>query len=92
MAEDKPTDCETSQTCKYAKAAADAAADSAVKKTFAIMGVDVDDPEKVEDFRMDLRFGRSMRKAANRGMLAAVAVITSGILMLMWNGLKISIK
>jgi O-acetyl-ADP-ribose deacetylase (regulator of RNase III) len=47
-------------------------ADRAVKKVFAILGVDIDDPEKVEEFRMDLRFGRSMRRAADRGVDGAI--------------------
>jgi hypothetical protein len=34
------------------------AADRAVKKVFAILGVNIDEPKEVEDFREDLRFGR----------------------------------
>ena len=34
------------------------AADRAVKKVFAILGVDVDKPESVEEFREDLRLYR----------------------------------
>lgn len=30
-------------------------ADEAVRRVFAILGVDIDDPEKVEEFRMDVR-------------------------------------
>ena len=35
------------------------AADTAVKKVFAILGVDVDVPKEVEQFRENLRFGIS---------------------------------
>lgn len=52
-------------------------ADRAVKKTFAILGVDIDKPESVEEFRQDLRFGKRLRKIADHGTLAffgAVAV------------------
>lgn len=61
-------------------------AEFAVKKVFAILGVDVDDPEKVEEFRMDLRFGRSMRRATDRGMLAFVGVVAVGIAAALWAG------
>lgn len=53
----------------------DAAADKAIKKTFAMLGVDVDDPQQVEAFRQDLRFGASMRKVANHGWLAFLSLI-----------------
>jgi hypothetical protein len=33
-------------------------ADRAVRKTFAILGVNIDNPESVEEFRQDLRFGK----------------------------------
>ena len=52
-------------------------ADRAVRKTFAILGVDIDKPESVEEFRQDLRFGKRLRKIADHGTLAffgAVAV------------------
>lgn len=40
------------------------AAEDAVRKVFAILGVDVDVPKEVEEFRENLRFGASMRRAA----------------------------
>jgi hypothetical protein len=56
-------DCQDNPNCQEA-------ADRAVKKVFAILGVDVDKPESVENFREDLRFGRKLRKAADHGFLA----------------------
>ena len=53
------------------------AADHAVKKVFAILGVDVDKPESVEAFREDLRFGRRLRKIADRGWFAMITVVTT---------------
>ena len=41
------------------------AADRAVKKVFAILGVDVDKPESVEEFREDLRFGWKIKLSHN---------------------------
>lgn len=55
------------------------AADTAVKKVFAILGVDVDVPKEVEQFRENLRFGASMRRAADKGMLAIIGAIAVGV-------------
>lgn len=55
------------------------AADEAVKKVFAILGVDVDVPKDVEQFRENLRFGASMRRAADKGMLAIIGAIAVGV-------------
>lgn len=55
-------------------------AKAAVKEVFAILGVDVDNPEKVEEFRKDLRFGGAMRRATDRGVIAMFGAI---VLMLM---------
>jgi len=41
------------------------AADRAVKKVFAILGVDADNPEAVEAFREDRAFVRKLRKVTN---------------------------
>jgi hypothetical protein len=62
------------------------AAERAVKKVFAILGVDVDKPKEVEEFRADLRFGRSMRKATNHGVLVVVAGIVTGVCVATWTG------
>jgi hypothetical protein len=62
------------------------AADRAVKKVFAILGVDIDKPESVEEFREDLRFGRRMRKAADHGTLAIVGLVIVGLGAAVWSG------
>lgn len=64
----------------------DEAANKAVKKVFAILGVDIDKPESVEEFREDHRFGRKMRKAADHGALALVGLIIIGLGSLVWSG------
>ena len=63
------------------------AADRAVKKVFAILGVDVDKPESVEEFREDLRFGKRMRRAADHGLLALVGLVVIGIGAAVWAGI-----
>ena len=70
----------TDDTCQEA-------ADRAVKKVFAILGVDVDKPESVEEFREDLRFGKRMRRAADHGFLAIVGLITVGLGAAVWAGI-----
>ena len=62
------------------------AADEAVKKVFAILGVDVDVPKEVEQFRENLRFGAGLRRAADKGMLAIIGAIAVGALAALWAG------
>ena len=66
----------------------DEAAERAVKKTFAILGVNVHDPQQVEEFREDLRFGKHLRKAAGYGILAMIGTIAAAIIGALWYGLK----
>ena len=68
------------------------AADKAVKKVFAILGVDINKPESVEEFREDLRFGRKLRKLADHGTLALVALIFVGIGYAAFAGIASKIK
>lgn len=63
------------------------AADNAVRKVFAILGVDIDVPKEVEQFRENLRFGASMRRAADKGMLAIVGAVAVGLLAALWSGI-----
>lgn len=67
------------------------AAEDAVRKVFAILGVDVDVPKEVEEFRENLRFGASMRRAADKGMLAIVGAIAIAGLAALWAGVVSSI-
>jgi hypothetical protein len=77
---DDVNDCTNNPNCQDA-------ADRAVKKVFAILGVDIDKPESVEEFRSDLRFGKRMRKAADHGFLALVGLVVVGIGALLWAGI-----
>lgn len=67
------------------------AANSAVKQVFAILGVDVDVPKEVEQFRENLRFGASLRRVADKGMLAIVGAIAVGAMAALWGGIVSSI-
>lgn len=63
------------------------AADKAVRKVFAILGVDIDKPESVEEFREDLRFGRKLRRASDHGFLAIIGLISVGLAAALWTGI-----
>ena len=67
------------------------AADKAVRKTFAIMGVNVDDPRQLEDFRRDVRFAGDLRSYAGRSMLTLTSVCIGGLLIALWTGVKVKL-
>jgi hypothetical protein len=80
-------DCPTNPQCQEV-------ADKAVKRVFAILGVDVDDPREVEEFREDLRFGKRLRKYSDYGTMAIVAAVCVAIAAALWAGVisKLGIK
>ena len=69
-----------------AELAAEAAADRAVAKVFAILGVDIKDPREVEEFRKSLRWSDSMRRAADHGWLVFIGMVTVTIGAALWAG------
>ena len=80
---EKPCAIPPADGCKYSEESAK----SAVKQVFAILGVDVDDPKEVEDFRRDLRFGGMMRKAGDKGFIAVVMVAFTALALAAWTGI-----
>lgn len=66
-------------------------AELAVKKVFAILGVNIDEPKEVEEFRENLRFGATLRRAADRGMLAMTVVFAGAIMAAIWAGIAAEI-
>lgn len=67
---------------------AEESAKKAVKMVFAILGVNVDEPKEVEEFRENLRFGASLRRAADRGWMAAVGIIATSAMATIWVGIQ----
>ena len=57
------------------EAVSEEAARRAVKKVFAILGVDIDNPKEVEEFRMDLHFAADMRQYTKRGFMVFFTAI-----------------
>lgn len=76
------------ERCQYAEDAVH----SAVKKVFAILGVDVDKPESVEKFREDLRFGSKLRRAADHGFMIMVGTLAAAVLAAIWLGFMARVK
>lgn len=59
---------------------AQAAADHAVEKVFAILGVDINDPQQVKEFQESLRFGERMRKIVDKSVTAFIlAFVAMGV-------------
>ena len=83
--------CATIQSCNAANKAAEDAADVAVKKVFALLGVNVDEPREVEEFRKDLRFGQILRRSAEKSFLALLTAIMVGLVAALWAGIKVNI-
>lgn len=68
------------------------AADLAVKRVFFMLGVDVEDPKSIEDFREDLRFGRKLRRLADHGITGMVGIIVVGLMAALWHGIVSATK
>ena len=63
------------------------AANGAVKKVFNILGVNVDDPKQVEDFRKGLRVGEEFVILARRGKIASVTAFVGLAAAAIWTAL-----
>jgi len=60
------------------------AAEAAVKRAFEVLGVDINNPQQLEEFRKNLWFGGMVRKSFEKGMIATIsafilAVILAGL-------------
>jgi hypothetical protein len=87
MEERRKNTCDQNPSCHRIEIVSKEAADRAVKRVFAILGVDVDKPSEVEDFREDLRFGRKMRKVADHGVFAFFALVAAAFAAAVWTGI-----
>ena len=75
-----------------AHAAGEAGAHEALRQTFRMLGVDIDDQNQVNEFRADLVHARRWRKLASAVGSKAVLAIATGLLALagslIWEGMK----
>ena len=74
-------------SCSYAEEAAN----KAVKKTFAILGVNIENPKEVRDFQDSLRFSDKLRKTAEKGAVAFVIAVAGIAVAALWQGIKMQL-
>lgn len=67
-------------------------AKAAIKEVFFLLGVNVDDPKDVEEFRKDLRFGGTMRRRADKGVMLLIGAIVTMLVGFLGTGLWESLK
>jgi hypothetical protein len=67
------------------------AAKAAVHRVFAILGVNIDDPQQVAKFQESLRFTARLNSLADKGLtgafLAVVTIAATGTCLLVWEKL-----
>ena len=63
------------------------AAKLAVRETFAILGVDVERPESVEDFRKDLRYSGHLRRLSDHGGKVLWGLVVAALAASTWYGI-----
>lgn len=71
---------------------ADNAASDAVRKTFAILGVDVDNPQQVKEFQESLRFGEKLRAIADKSLIAFILAFVAASATAMIYGIGAKLK
>lgn len=71
---------------------AEVAAQKAIKNTFALLGIDLDKFESVQEFRQDIQFARSLRHGkamvVGRAALTFVTIATGAALISFWDYVK----
>lgn len=82
-------DCSYSLDRRKSCEHADDAAEKAVKKTFAILGVDIESPKEVAEFQQSLRFSDKLRKTADKGIFAFIITVAGLMGTALWLGLRI---
>lgn len=80
-----PTD--PSKRCELA----DAAAESAVTKVFAILGVDIDDPKQVKAFQQAIWSAQSFDEAKKYGILVVIGLAATALWGAFASGVKLKI-
>ena len=70
-----PECLDSAYTCIHLEKAVEKAVESAVHKVFALLGVDVNVPKEVEDFRRSLRVGQNIRTI----MTTTLSILLGGV-------------
>ncbi len=64
----------------------------ALRDTFMLIDVDINDSDAVKEFRDDLRFGRQVRKLVGHGVLAVVSTAVVAVTLSAWTGIVSAIR
>lgn len=73
--------------CKFAEQSAE----KAVRKTFAILGVNLDEPREVKAFQQSLNFGDTLRRIADKSMLAFIVALVISLAGAFIYGVKVKL-
>lgn len=65
---------------------ADAIAKQVARTIFGLIGVDVDKPESLEEFRANVRFSAVVHQAAKAGVLAVITTVAGLVISGLWFG------
>lgn len=65
---------------------ADAIAKQVARTIFSLIGIDVDKPESLEEFRANVRFSAVVHKAAQAGVLAVITTVAGLVISGLWFG------
>lgn len=68
---------------------ADAAAESAVTKVFAILGVDIDDPKQVKALQQAIWSAQSFDEAKKYGILVVIGLAATAVWGIFASGIKL---
>lgn len=65
---------------------ADVIAKQVARTIFGLIGVDVDKPESLEEFRANIRFSAVVHQAAKAGVLAVITTVAGLVISGLWFG------
>lgn len=71
---------------------ADAIAKQVARTIFGLIGVDVDKPESLEEFRANVRFSAVVHQAAKAGVLAVITTVAGLVISGLWFGVMRLLK
>ena len=81
---------ESPEDCPFLIEAAKLGSEMAVREIFKIIGINVDDPTQVDNFRQDWHFARDQRNdsAKRRDSIAnaVIGIVAAGVCLILWVG------
>ncbi|MDR2366434.1 MAG: hypothetical protein LBD68_11395 [Zoogloeaceae bacterium] len=80
------------ESAEFCEDVARRASEMTLEKTFAILGVDIHDPQQVADFQDSLRYLARLKKISDHGILALVAALSVGLVGVIFLGFITKVK